>query len=188
MMGWQRSLIELCAVSIVSFFVGRLWANRIPAGHLQGEGFPFRVHPIEGRVYRALMVHRWKDRVPDMSRLFRGLPGIIPEKRLTERLDAAQVDVMLRETCVAEGVHSALALYGIVQTLLWTSPASRLFGVLYAIGNLPFIVIQRYNRPKLVRLQKRLRAREGLDICCNSTENVIYDEHPNTGEGTSFKL
>ena len=40
--------------------------------------------------------------------------------------------------------------------------------VLYALGNLPYIIIQRYNRPKFVRLLKRLQAKEAR--CTNKKQ------------------
>ena len=33
--------------------------------------------------------------------------------------------------------------------------------VLYGLSNIPFIMIQRYNRPRLVRLYKRMSSRQG---------------------------
>lgn len=61
----------------------------------------------------------------------------------------------LQETCVAECVHWCLLflsppLYGYVPT-----PFGAVVTVLYALSNIPFIIIQRYNRPRLLRILTR---------------------------------
>ena len=54
----------------------------------------------EGRFWRKLGVHRWKDKVPDMSRLL----GDMVKKQLAPdgKTDYA---LLVQETCVAECVH-----------------------------------------------------------------------------------
>jgi len=37
--------------------------------------------------------------------------------------------------------------------------------VLYALGNIPFVMIQRYNRPRLVKLLNRQKRQELADSC-----------------------
>lgn len=43
---------------------------------------------------------------------------------------------------------------------IWKNSIGVILTIIFALGNLPFIMIQRYNRPNLVRLEKRLLLRE----------------------------
>lgn len=167
MMMVMRYVAVLAAVSFISFFAGRLAvlvSERFFPGHFFcADHFPYCPHSFEreGRIYEAFGVRAWKDRLPDMSRILRAVSGIIPEKNISARPDSRSVGILLRETCVAEWVHGCLALFGLGCALLWRSRMGWVLGVLYALGNLPFVIIQRYNRPKLLRLHHRLLAREG---------------------------
>lgn len=68
--------------------------------------------------------------------------------------------ILVRETCVAELIHWLLALCGGVVYLFWKNSVGVLLSFLVFLGNLPFILIQRYNRPALLALAKRLAERE----------------------------
>ena len=68
---------------------------------------------------------------------------------------------MIRETCIAEFIHKILAVMGIGCLFVWESPWALLLYILYVvIGNLPFIIIQRYIRPKLIRIHAKLTRTE----------------------------
>lgn len=122
---------------------------------------PFRPRRWEksGRVYAKLGVEKWKRLVPDMSRL---LPDMV-KKELPGRgtLTAAQADMLVQETCRAETVHAVSCLLGLAFLRLWPGVGGAVvLAVWVLLANLPFIVIQRYNRPRLVRLAALLRKRE----------------------------
>ena len=71
---------------------------------------------------------------------------------------------MIEETCVAEAVHALLSLTGL--GFLWIVPG--MWGALWTamyilLGNVAYIMIQRYNRPrlqKLLAMQEKRKARE----------------------------
>ena len=65
----------------------------------------------------------------------------------------------MKETCVAESVHIILCLLGLGLLAIWPGPGGMVMTALYLLlGNLPFIVIQRYNRPRLLSLLEKKRA------------------------------
>ena len=65
---------------------------------------------------------------------------------------------MIEETCVAEFIHFLLILLGFYALRLWPGTGGAVFTAVYILlGNLPFLIIQRYNRP---RLQKLLAAQQ----------------------------
>lgn len=150
-MGFLRCCGYYVILGVLSYPAGRL-----ARPFLRADRFPFRVRPWEAKLYRALRVHDWQDKVPDMSRL---LPKLIPPKRLTADY-RARLPRMIKETCVAEFVHALLSLAGLYTLRLWRGAGGRILAALYIlVGNLPFIMIQRYNRPRLQRLCDRQRQR-----------------------------
>ena len=106
----------------------------------------------KGAVYQRLGIRHWQSRIPDMSRI---LPGIMPAKKISGPVSRLQLETMLRETCVAEWIHALLGLLGFGCLRLWPGPGGVMVSVLYLLGNLPFILVQRFNRPRLVRLLHR---------------------------------
>ena len=68
---------------------------------------------------------------------------------------------MINETCIAELTHFLLCFTGLVVFWLWPGAGGLVVWLIYCIfGNLPFIIIQRYNRPRLLRLLRRFAGKE----------------------------
>lgn len=145
----------LAGLGILSFVLGRL----VPKTWFDYTRFPYRTFAFErnGKLYEALRVSRWQSRVPDMSRLF---PKLMPPKKMPARPDEQTLLIMIRETCAAEATHTLLMLAGLGVIVIWPCVWGVMLYLVYAIlGNLIFIIIQRYNRPRLVRLYERKRAK-----------------------------
>lgn len=102
---------------------------------------------------RTLAVGRWKDRVPDAGGFFAGgRPKGSVGSRATERLEDFR-----RETVRAERVHW-LILCSTPIHLLWCRPVLAASMVVFGLAlNVPFIVIQRFNRGRIDRLLARRR-------------------------------
>lgn len=105
-----------------------------------------------GRWYRdRVRINSWKDRVPEAGALF---AGGVSKRRLPSR-DTAGLRLLARETRRAELGHWAAMACGPV-FLLWNPPVAATVLVGYGVAiNLPFIMIQRYNRERLMRLLRR---------------------------------
>ena len=87
-----------------------------------------------------------------MSRLFKKL---MPAKALTQKT-AQDLPIMIQETCVAELTHGLLCFAGLALLKIWRGPGGVILTVIYIVfGNLPFLLIQRYNRPRLQRLLEK---------------------------------
>lgn len=155
MYGFMRCFRYLAITGLLSFFVGRA----LPKEWFHYDQYPYRTFSFEqsGKIYDALKIRKWKDRVPDMSRIF---PMWIPSKKLGTSLDVEQVEQMLLETCIAECIHTLLGIAGFVCVLLWDGPGGWVMSLLFLLGNIPFCMIQRYNRPKFVRILRRLETKE----------------------------
>jgi glycosyl-4,4'-diaponeurosporenoate acyltransferase len=131
-------------------------AHRLADERLSRDGRLLRLRAFEtgGRWYRRrLRVDRWKDSLPEAGDLFRG--GI--SKRHLPAYDDAGLQVFARETRRAEMAHWWAMCCGPL-FVLWNPPLAA--GLLVAYGvvaNVPFIVIQRYNRARIVALTGRRR-------------------------------
>lgn len=102
---------------------------------------------------RYLAVRRWKDLVPDAGGFFAGgRPKRSVGSRSTERLEAFR-----RETVRAERVHW-LILASTPMHLVWCRPTLAACMVVFGLAlNVPFIVIQRFNRGRIDRVLARRR-------------------------------
>lgn len=141
--------IYVLGLGILSNFV----AKEIPVSW-KPDRFPFALWPWEknGKLFRALQVRKWKDWMPDMSRI---LP-FLPEKEMQTDTSGQHVQQLVQETCKAECVHAALIVCSFGILTFWRDRWAALFLAVYnLLGNVPFIIIQRFNRPRLVRLAKR---------------------------------
>lgn len=147
-----RCLLYLAAISVLS----NLAAGCI-SRHFRADAFPFKPYAFEkqGRFYDRLHIRKWKDRVPDMSKYLRSLP----RKSLMDA-SCGRIRLLVQETCVAEIVHVALMILALPVLLCKEWWATLIVLVYDLVGNLPFIMIQRYNRPRLLRLAEKLEQRE----------------------------
>lgn len=132
----------------------------LPRRWFDGGRFPYRCYKWEkqGKLYTRIGIERWKKLVPDMSRF---LPDMVKKEVDPAAVTASQVELLVQETCVAEAVHTASILLGL--GALWLCPGWGgvvLWLIWFLLANLPFILIQRYNRPRLMRLHALLQRRE----------------------------
>ena len=82
-------------------------------------------------------------------------------KRVSAGVTSEDIDALVKETCVAEFVHVSLSFLSLAILSFWKNRYGVLFVTLYIlIGNVPFIIIQRYNRPQLIRVSGKLKRRE----------------------------
>lgn len=160
-MNLLHCVLYLALIGALGFLVGRM----IPPDWVDPERGLWCCFSFEqqGRIYEKLEIRRWQKKVPDMSRL---LPRVMPPKRLAGR-DLQCLPEMVRETCVAELIHWLLCLGGLYCLRLWRGVGGAVIAVLNICGNLPFILIQRYNRPRLKRLLRRsLQAQPKEKLLC----------------------
>ena len=133
-------------------------AHRLGDRRLGRDGWLLRARRFEddGRLYRrTLRIHRWKDRLPEAGALFDG--GI--SKRELPARDVEGLRLFVRETRRAELTHWwAMACSPLF--LIWNPPLAAALLVAYGVlVNLPFILIQRYNRFRTQALLARLERR-----------------------------
>ena len=132
-------------------------AHRLPEHRLDHDGWLLRPRRFEagGRWHRRrLRVDRWKDALPEAGDLFHGGGS----KRRLPAYDDAGLQLFVRETRRAELAHW-WAMWCAPLFVLWNPPFAAALLIVYGVlVNLPFIVIQRYNRFRTQALLTR-RAR-----------------------------
>lgn len=127
--------------------------HRIPASRFAHDNRLTRPRRFErnGHWYQdRLAIMRWKDRLPELGALFSG--GFA--KRAVHR-DRAHLERFVVETRRAEMVHW-VAMAPVPVFALWNPPWAVAVMAVYALGaNLPCLLVQRYNRLRLVRVLAR---------------------------------
>ena len=150
-------VIYLIAIGILSNPAAKL----INRDNIDYTKFPYRSYSFErgGKIYEKIGIRFWKEKVPDMSAVLKHLI----KKEVRFKSSAADVLRQIQETCVAEITHHALIILSLPMLIYWKSKWAFLCEAIYILLlNLPFILIQRYNRPRLIALYRRKLTTEGL--------------------------
>ena len=139
-------------LGIPAFF----WGEKVPRRWFDPGKFPFRSFKWEqeGRIYEKIGIQYWKNHTPDMSKHF--------QKTFAKQGNLLRSPEHLRklvaETCSAEFVHTVLILLSPAFVLLMDEYGV-LAMVLYILGNLVSLIIQRYNRPRIMKIIQRIEKR-----------------------------
>ena len=78
----------------------------------------------------------------------------------TKRLDnEKKIPILISETCIAEVTHVVAAILGFRCVFIWHGIGGWVVSILFLVINIPFIIMQRYNRPRLKRAYEMLKSR-----------------------------
>ncbi|AQQ51807.1 glycosyl-4,4'-diaponeurosporenoate acyltransferase CrtO family protein [Planococcus lenghuensis] len=127
----------------------------LPADRFTYDTAVTRIHhwEQEGEIWQQIFgIKHWKDRLPDGSSIFR--KGF-QKKRLSASSEM-YLNQFIVESRRAEWTHWLLIPPSLI-FFLWNPIWAGWIMVIYALAvNIPFILIQRYNRPRLQRLADRI--------------------------------
>lgn len=105
-----------------------------------------------GLIYEKCHIKQWKDRLPEAGGLFRD--GF--SKKSLNGTHAVHFETFVLETKRGELSHWFQLLSGFL-FFLWNPFLVGIVMVIYALAfNMPFIMIQRYNRMRLLRVLQKL--------------------------------
>lgn len=123
-------------------------------GHDHPSDILFRERPFEqkGKFWKKVFyVHKWKDSLPDGASLF----NLGYKKKQVADTSVESMQLFILETKRAELTHILLLLPAPL-FFLWNPVWAGVIMLLYAIvANVPFIIIQRYNRIRLEMIVQR---------------------------------
>ena len=112
----------------------------------------FHVYKWENKfLTKGLKILKWKDKIPELGKLTTNF-----SKRNIEKTDSNYLYYFLVETCYAESIHIWMALIGAV--VFTYNPLDLLLRIMLPLMiinfvlNIPPVLIQRLNRPKLLRI------------------------------------
>ncbi|MBR3864613.1 MAG: hypothetical protein IKJ19_05855 [Clostridia bacterium] len=125
----------------VGFIVNLIMKNKANYKNLW-----FREKSFEKKLYKILCVRKWKKYIPTYS---------------PETFDASKrtVKEIIGATCQAEVVHEVIMLFSLLPIvaipLFGSAWAFIITSLLAMLIDLVFVILQRYNRPKLVKVMAR---------------------------------
>lgn len=163
-MRFLKSLLFHLCMGLAVFAIGRAF----PRKWIKEDQFPFKSFRFEknGEIYHKLKIMQWKTRLPDASVMISKLlkkcmPKFLPKLFPTKRLENQEkIPVLIKETCVAEATHSVAAILGFIPTFIWGGVGAWLSAVLFFVYNVPYVLMQRFNRPRLIRANALLQCRQ----------------------------
>lgn len=152
-------LLGIIVVNSVAWFLaiyipGTL-IQKLPLRRFREDGFLFRIRRWErnGRVYQAVGIKRWKELLPDGA-------GLYKDGFRKKRLDLHVVDELylkrfILETCRAELVHWVIIAL-IPLFFIWNPSEVAVWMIPFGLAvNLPCLITQRYNRPRMRKIMQR---------------------------------
>ena len=147
---------------ILQIAIARLTLS-LPLKMFAGDRPFYAIHSWERswRIYKMLAIKRWKTLLPD------GGPwlGGFSKKKLARR-DPAYIQAFILETRRAEFAHWCMLWYFPV-FFLWNPLWAWFVMIAYAVvANLPFILVQRYNRLVLTRICARKATKNARTPLC----------------------
>lgn len=159
-MNFLNCLGYLLIVGIAIFLIGRLFPRR----WISADRFIFRSFAFEkeGKIYDKIKISKWKTKLPDMSVLITKIIPRFMKKKRVETGNIEELKILLKETCKAETTHIIAAFLGIPCLFIWKWLGGTLVFLCWLICNLAFILIQRYNRPRIKKMISMLEYRERL--------------------------
>ena len=137
-------------LGILAYFIG----ESIPRSVYDPYRFPFKTYAWEkdGRVYEKFGIKWRKAHAIDMSKFMkRSFP-----KQNTVTRDPARLRRLVQEMCNAEAVHWVLTFLSPLFALLIEGWWGIAIAIGYALANLNDVMIQRYNRPRILKILERL--------------------------------
>lgn len=149
------STVFYTALNIGLAFLVRLFPKRLYNPDLAF----YREHAFEKKLYKRLQVAKWKDKFPE-----KGSMVGFSKKSLKSPPDPAYVNQFITETCIGEFVHYLWAIFGFLSLPLTflvdgTGRYMHVFAIMATLNLLVqifFSIIQRYNRPRLIKLKRML--------------------------------
>lgn len=151
--GWLLSLAITCGTIAYHFWMRIVVAVPVALamrGKTSCHKAWFQPHSFETKLYRFLRVHRWK----------RWVPTYEPSQFSVQERTLAEI---VQGMCQAEVCHEVIVVCSFLPLL-----AALLFGEFWvffgtslaaALFDLQFVILQRYNRPRVLRLAERERRR-----------------------------
>lgn len=132
---------------LMRFFIGWI-VNCAMNNHANYENAWFREKPFEQKLYKKLNVKKWKDKMPTYA------PEIFSMEKYS-------LDEIAQAMCQSEIVHETIAVFSFLPLAasIWFGAffVFLITSILGACFDMVFVIMQRYNRPRILKILKRQR-------------------------------
>lgn len=137
-------------IGVPAYFIG----ESLPRSMYHADRFPFKPYRWErdGKIYEKMGIKWRKSHTIDMSKYMK---KAFPKQNTMSR-DPERLRRLIQEMCNAELVHGVLALLSPIFAWLIEGWYGIVIAVGYAVSNLSHVAIQRYNRPRILQVLRRL--------------------------------
>ncbi len=136
---------------VVWFFVIGYLVNLIPAQRLANDTFLTKLNDFEkdGKWYRKyLKINKWKDHLPELGGVFK--QGFA--KRNIDQSNQKQIQDFIVATRRAEIAHWLMTA-GWIITIAFNPWWAIILNIIFAhVVNFPCLIVQRYNRARLLKI------------------------------------
>lgn len=143
----------------VNIFIPWIVRFIVPNELFNENNFLFKERKFESSFYRKIKVTKWKNKLPDAGKLIHFQRDSLPQD-----IDENYINRFIKECCIAELGHLAVGIIGFASLFfVFLIPGDKklehlliflLLAVMDFFIQMLFIIIQRYNRPRLIKLRK----------------------------------
>ncbi len=122
----------------------------------------YRVNKFEKSFYDKIRIHKWKDRIPETGKYLCNFG----KEKVKDINDSAYIYKFLQETCYAESMHFISAFIGYL--IIFIYPVKFMWCYGFPVATVNFFLqllpafVQRYNRPKLLRIYESNLKKQSL--------------------------
>lgn len=152
MLLWLLIAIAICGISSA---IITIMTRIVPDKWFSPFRRRYKVFPKEKNIYIKLNIKKWKDRIPELGKL-----SGFAKNKCSEPNNPQYLFKFLTETCIAETLHLLSAIFGILVLIIL--PKQFFFTIslpvflLNAFLHTMPILVQRYIRPKLMKMYQRI--------------------------------
>lgn len=156
--------------TLVSILLDGLCAyiiRQIPEKKWNYKFFWFKECAFERKFYEKALIRKWKDSIPELG----GVLKYFDKSRVQPKPDSKYIHKFILETCYGEIIHlisifvAPVVLFIFPRTILLTITLPIM--ILNILLQIPPIMVQRYNRPKLILAYKRFKRAEEREVVEN---------------------
>lgn len=169
-------LLLVFAVMLVPSALSLLLSKILPAKFFDASQKFYLQKKDENKFLQFLNVKKWKDKIPNWG----NVGGDLNSQRT---LDESGVQNFIFQTCQGEIVHWFCIVSSLISAIILTIGRNDLFFrmilpifIVYFIVNMLSILVQRYNRPRLQVLLKRVQ-RQQANLTKNQDNEDEDDEN-----------
>ena len=131
--------------------------------HIKYNQWWFKERKFEKRLYKALRVKEWKDRAPTYN----------PETFSLKKHSLEEIANTMAKSEVDHWINELISISTIFFSCIWGQFWIFFITALFAMAfDSQFIIMQRYNRPRIVKLMKKEQEKEKSKEKLQNTEKV----------------